>query len=379
MSDVAVTVIGGGVVGCAVADATARAGLDTVLLERESALARATTSRNSEVMHGGMYYPTGSLKARFCVRGRELTRDFAAQHDVGYRECGKLIVAVDPAEVPALEQLFARGRENGVEDLQLLDADALQRLEPDVRGVAALHSPRTAICDAEGLAQALARRAGRRGAQIMLGAPVRALAPEAGGWRVEVGAGERREGWSHRSRFVVNAGGLHADSLARSAGVDVAARGWQQVLVKGNYFAVDPRHRGRVRHLVYPLPPADVAALGVHLCLDLADGMRLGPDSEEPLPAGADPDALTWAVDPARGELFWKGASRYLPWLEPGDLTPAMSGFRPKLAARSFRDFVVDLGTDGPEGLVTLVGIDSPGLTAAMAIGEHVAQGLAAG
>jgi L-2-hydroxyglutarate oxidase LhgO len=377
MTDIAVTVIGGGVVGCAVADAAARAGLGTVLLEREPALARATTSRNSEVMHGGMYYPPDSLKARFCVQGRRLARAFAAEHGVGYRECGKLIVAVDPAEVPALRELCARGRENGVEDLQLLDTDALRRLEPDVRAVAALHSPRTAICDAEGLARALARRAGEHGAQVMLAAPVHGLTPETGGWRVEVGAAERREGWSHRSRCVVIAAGLHSDRLARAAGIDVDARGWRQVLVKGNYFGVDPRHRGRVRHLVYPLPPADVAALGVHLCLDLADGMRLGPDSEAPLPAGADPDAVSWAVDPGRGEAFWRGANRYLPWLAPEDLTPAMSGLRPKLSAGSFRDFVVDVGADGLEGLVTLAGIDSPGLTAAMAIGEHVAQTLA--
>jgi len=295
--DVDVTVVGGGVVGCAVADATARAGLSTVLLERDEALARGATSRNSEVMHGGMYYPRESLKARFCVQGRRLAKAFCAEAGIGYRECGKLIVAVNDAEQPVLAHLLAQGRENGVEDLELLDGAALQRREPAVRGVAALYSPRSAICDAEGFARGLARRAEANGARVLLAAPVTGLAPDAACWRVEVGSGGRRDGWSHRSRCVVIAAGLHADRVAHLAGVDVVAQGWRQVLVKGNYFAIDPRHRGRVGSLVYPVPPTDVAALGVHLCLDLGGGLRLGPDSEDPLPPATDPDILKKIVE----------------------------------------------------------------------------------
>lgn len=378
MTDVAVTIIGGGIVGCALADAAARAGHATVLLEKEPALARGTTSRNSEVAHGGMYYPAGSLKARFCVEGRRLLQAFSAEAGLGWRSCGKLIVAVDEAEIPGLERLHALGLANGVEDFQLIDRADVARLEPEVRACAALLSPHTAVCDAEGLARALAARAASRGAQVMTGAPVGALDRERDGWRVTVAGDGRREGWSHTSGWVINAAGLFADRVAAMAGVDIDAAGWRQVLVRGNYFAIDSRHRGRVGRLVYPVPPADDSTLGVHLCLDLGDALRLGPDYEGPLPADADPAALSYAVDPGRGEAFFAGAVRFLPWLERGDLEPAMCGVRPKLAAHAFHDFTIDYGTGDRAGMINLVGIDSPGLTSALALAAHVVrEGLA--
>ena len=376
--EVELTVVGGGIVGCAVADAAARAGRSVVLLEQEPALAHGTTSRNSEVAHGGMYYRAGSLKARFCVEGRRLLRTFSAEAGLPWRECGKLIVAVEADEVPALEDLHALGQANGVEDLRLLAGAELRRLEPEVRATAALLSPRTAVCDAEGLARAFARRAAAHGAQVMTGARVTGLEPAAGGWRVTVAGDGRREGWSHTSRTVVNAAGLCADRVAALAGIDVDRKGWRQVLVRGNYFSIDPRHRGRVGRLVYPLPPADGSTLGVHLCLDVGDGLRLGPDFEPPLAAGTDPADITWSVDPARGAAFHAGAVRFLPWLEPADLAPAMSGMRPKLAAEGFRDFVADRGEGDLAGLVNLVGIDSPGLTASPALARHVVEDLLA-
>ncbi len=349
-----------------------------MLLEQEPALARGTTSRNSEVAHGGMYYPTGSLKARFCVEGRHLLRAFSAEAGLGWRACGKLIVAVDGGEEPHLAEIHARGVANGVEDFVLLDAAATRAREPGVAAVAAAWSPHTAVCDAEGIARALARRATEHGAQVMTGARVAGLARETAGWRVTVAGDGRREGWSHTSGAVVNAAGLFADRVAALAGIDVDARGWRQVLVRGNYFSIDSRHRGRVTHLVYPLPPADGSTLGTHLCLDLGDGLRLGPDYEDPLPAGSDPAAIRWTVDPARGDEFFAGAVRFLPWLERADLEPAMCGMRPKLAAHGFRDFVADRGEGDFAGLVNLVGIDSPGLTASLALARHVVEDLLA-
>lgn len=369
MPEVLVTVIGGGVVGCAVLDAVARRGLPAVLLEAEPALARGTTARNSEVVHGGMYYPTGSLKARWCVTGRRLLKDFCATAGVGYRECGKLIVAVEPAEVGRLEELHALGEANGVEDLTLLEPAECAALAPDVTAHAALRSPRTGICDAEGVARALGRRAAEQGAAVLTSAPVTALDPAPHGWRVGTGAAGRREAGSHDSLWVVNAAGLAADRVA-----DLAGSGHpRQVLVKGNYFGVAPRHAGRVDELIYPLPPADGSSLGIHLCLDLGGQLRLGPDIES-LASGADPSALDYAVDPQRAGSFLADARRFLPWLEAEDLTPAMSGVRPKLAATGFRDFEVDVRTRAAGGLINLLGIDSPGLTSAMALAEHVAD-----
>ncbi len=369
MPDLDVTIIGGGIVGCAVAAECVGRGLTTVLLEREPALARGTTSRNSEVAHGGMYYPEGSAKARLCVRGRGLLKTFCEANGLRYRECGKLIVAVSPAELPELERLYRLGVANGVEDLELLDRAAVGRLEPEVAAVAALHSPRTAILDAEGTAKAYAARARAGGAEIMTGSEAIGLVREDIGWRVEVqpAAGSGRQGWSHTSRWMVNAAGLNSDRVAAIAGIDLDARGWRLQWVKGNYFTISPRHDGRVSRLVYPVPPADGSSLGIHLCLDLAGQMRLGPDVE-PLDSRMRED---YAVDPRRGDAFFASAATFLPFLAPEDLAPGTCGLRPRFAGAA-RDFVLQRETGDLAGLINLVGIESPGLTAAPAIAEQV-------
>lgn len=365
MIDLDVTLIGGGIVGCATAAALARPGRTVVLLERESRLAAGVTSRNSEVAHGGMYYPAGSLKARFCVRGRRLLKAHCEAADVDYRECGKLIVAVTSDEEAALATLLERGRGNDVEGLELIGREALRRLEPEVSAVAALHSPATGILDAEGATRAYARLAEERGAQVLTGATVTGLAPETGGWRVDV-ARDAGEGWSHLSRRVINCAGLHADTVAALAGVDDPAA--RQRWVKGNYFAVAPRHAGRVSRLVYPVPPDGTDTLGVHVCLDLQGQLRLGPDFE---PGARVED---YAVDPSRGDAFFTGASRFLPFLARGDLAPAFAGIRPKIETDApFADFLVRRESGDLDGLIDLIGIDSPGLTSAPALAEHVA------
>jgi L-2-hydroxyglutarate oxidase LhgO len=383
MADLDLTVIGGGIVGCAVAAEATRRGLSTALLEKEGDLARGTTSRNSQVSHGGMYYPAGSRKAHYCVRGRRLLKEFCLAHGVDYQECGKLIVAVEEAELPELERLLKLGQANGVEDLTLVDGAELVALEPDIRAVAGLLSPRTGILDAEGAAKAFAHQAGERGAQIMKAAQVTGLERRVDCWHVQVEpSGEgRADGWTHTSTWVVNAAGLRADRVAAMAGVDIEARRWSQILLKGNYFKLAARHVGRVKHLVYPVPPADGSSLGVHVCLDLDGQLRLGPDTQEaqPLPTLRDlpGDGLDYAVDPARGHQFFEAAHRFLPWLEPEDLVPDMSGYRPKLVVKGFRDFEVCLEENELQGLINLVGIDSPGLTSAAAIAEDVGRMLA--
>jgi 2-hydroxyglutarate dehydrogenase len=387
VADVAVTVIGGGVVGCAVAAAAADRGLATVVLEKAERLGAGTTSRNSEVAHGGMYYPTGSLKAQFCVRGRRRLKEFCAAAGVPYRELGKLIVAATSAEEEPLRRLWDLGRANGVEDLEMLDGPALARLEPQLRATAALWSPRTAIFGAEQTAQAYGRLAAERGAQIFTGAECVGLQRRGRAWQVAVAPPAGRAGvqpWSHASRLVVNAAGLYADRVARLAGVDVASRGWRLHWVKGNYFGIDPAHAGKVSRLIYPIPPADGATLGIHVCVDLGGRLRLGPDFQPlGLSGGIDTkgDALPadriapedYAVDPARRDDFFAGAARFLPFLSAADLTPDMAGIRPRLREDGFSDFVIarESGAER-EGLVNLIGIDSPGLTSAPAIADHV-------
>jgi len=244
--------------------------------------------------------------------------------------------------------------------------------------VAALWSPRTGIVDAEGATRAYAQKAGEAGAQIMTSAVLESLKKEKGVWRVGVRpAGDgRREGWTHSTDFVVNAAGLSADKVAALAGVDVISRGWSLVPVKGNYFRINPAHTGKIGRLVYPVPPLDHSSLGVHLCIDLAGQLRLGPDVEC-LDSGkglVSETELSYNVDPQRAKSFFEGARRFLPWLEKQDLSPDMSGYRPKLAAHEFRDFVVTREVDRLDGLINLIGIDSPGLTSAPALAECVGR-----
>jgi len=363
--DVDVTIIGGGIVGCATAAAIVRDGREVVLLEREPRLATGVTSRNSEVAHGGMYYPTGTLKARCCVRGRRLLKDFCVAAGVGYRECGKLIVAADEDEQAALAGLHARGLANEVEKLSLIGRAELKRLEPEVTAVAALWSAATAVLDAGGAANAYAHQAVAAGARVMTDAAVIGLDRDAGGWRVTVDRGAD-EGWSHHSRWVINCAGLRADEVAALAGAsDVCPR---QRWVKGNYFSVAARHAGRISRLVYPVPPDGRDTLGVHVCIDLQGQLRLGPDYETVA------RAEDYTVDPSRAAGFFAGARRFLPFLEPDDLAPAFSGLRPKIDTdEPFADFQVRREEGDLEGLVNLVGIDSPGLTAVPALAELVA------
>ncbi len=382
MLELDVTIVGGGIVGCAVAAEAARRFPGVVLLEKEPRLGAGVTSRNSEVAHGGMYYPTGSLKARACVRGRRLLKEFCGRAGVAYREIGKLIVAVTPAEEAELARLLALGVANGVEDLRLLDRSEAGALEPQVTAAAALLSPRTAVLDAEGAARAYGRLAAERGAQVLTRARVTGLRRAPGGWEVEAARGSGPaaiESWTHRSRWVVNAAGIHADDVAALAGCDVDAEGLRLRWSKGNYFAVAPVHAGRVGRLIYPGPPADGSSLGVHVCLDVAGQMRLGPDVEAMDGAAARREDYT--VDPARRAAFFASARTFLPFLGEDDLAPGLAGIRPRLAgaSRGFVDFVVRRERGERAGLINLVGIESPGLTAAPAIAEIVGQMLAEG
>jgi L-2-hydroxyglutarate oxidase LhgO len=365
-----VVVVGGGVVGLAAAAALARAGRPVVLLEREAGLARGITSRNSQVVHAGLYYAPGSEKARACVRGRELLYERCARLGVPHRAVGKLVVAAGDAELPALEALLARGRENGVPGLELLDAEAVARLEPCVRARAALLSPRTGIVDAGAFALSFAAEAEAHGAVLATGAEVVGLERRADGWAVRVRrpAGEAE---TIRSDAVVNAAGLDAERIARLAGLDVDALGWRIHPCKGDYFSLAGASGLRFGRLVYPVPAG--AGLGIHVTLDLDGRVRLGPDAEWV-------DAPRFDVDPRKATLFCEAVRRFVPGLRAEWLAPEFAGVRPKLAGpgEGFRDFVVsEESARGLAGLVNLVGIESPGLTAAPALAERVVELLA--
>jgi L-2-hydroxyglutarate oxidase LhgO len=368
--DADVAVIGGGVVGLAAAAALARSGKSVWLLERLEGYGRETTSRNSEVVHAGIYYPKDSLKAKFCVAGRRLLYERCARLGIPHRKLGKWIVACEDAELPRLEELKAKGEANGVEGLRLAEAAELARAEPHVRAVAGLESPETGIVDSHALCLSLAAEAESHEGVLVLRTELRGIERVGSGYRIET-QGEGGERSDFVVAAVVNAAGLESDRVAELAGLDVDALGYRLRPCKGDYFALAPSAPIGVSRLVYPVPSGP--GLGVHATLDLGGRIRFGPDAEFV-------DTPRYDVDPGKATEFAEAITRYLPAMRAEWLDPDYAGVRPRLAGpgEAPRDFVVQEETEaGLPGFVNLIGIESPGLTASLAIGEHTAVLLA--
>lgn len=367
MADASVAVVGAGVVGLAVAARLAPSHPELVLVERHERHGQETSSRNSEVIHAGIYYPSGSLKARLCVEGRERLYAYCARRGVAHRAIGKLIVALAAAEEPALAALAALGRANGA-PLEDLSGAAARALEPRVPACAGLLSPRTGIVSAHGLMDALLHDATAAGAVFQPRARLVALERRSGDWQLTLATPDGLE--SFTAERVVNAAGLEADTVAALAGIDLDAAGYRQHWAKGCYFAVSAGYDGWLSRLVYPVPGTH--SLGVHAVLGLDGRLRFGPDV-----AYLAARTLDYAVDESRRGDFGEAVRRLLPGLRDEALSPDIAGIRAKLQGpgQGFRDFVVsDETARGLPGLVNLLGIDSPGLTSSLALAEEVAR-----
>jgi L-2-hydroxyglutarate oxidase LhgO len=356
-------VIGAGIVGLAVARALARAGREVVILEAEDAIGTHTSSRNSEVIHAGIYYPRGSLKATSCVAGRRLLYQYCATHGVPHRRCGKLIVATSEAQRGELEAIRARALANGVTDIAALTREQALEMEPALACVAALHSPSTGIIDSHALMLAYLGDAQDAGAMLALKSPLERAAVRADGFELHI-AGAEPIG----ARLLVNCAGPRAPSVARRIEGYPASAAPRELYAKGNYFAL--AGRSPFSRLVYPVP--EPGGLGVHVTLDLAGQARFGPDVEWI-------DRIAYDVDPRRAERFYGAIRRYWPALADGALSPGYAGVRPKISGPSepAADFVVQGPREhGVAGLVHLFGIESPGLTASLALANVVARRL---
>lgn len=365
MDKVDAVVAGAGVVGLAIGRALAQAGLETIVLERADAIGTATSSRNSEVIHAGIYYPTDTLKARLCVAGRERLYAYAETHGVEHRRCGKLIVATSQAQVAQLDRIDAQARRNGVANLQRLSGAEARALEPALAAEAALLSPSTGIIDSHGYMLALLGDLERAGGALALLSPLEGIASTAEAHVLRIGGDAPQE---LAARIVVNAAGLWAPGLAAHIDGLAAQHVPQAHYAKGNYCSLTAR--APFSRLIYPVP--EEAGLGVHLTLDLAGQGRFGPDVEWIAPAT--PDAIDYRVDPARLAGFADAIRRYWPGLPDDALQPAYSGVRPKLRppGTGSDDFVVQgPETHGIAGLVNLFGIESPGLTASLALADE--------
>ena len=368
MDRVNILIIGGGVVGCAIAEALSRRWQDIFLVEQFPKFGMSTSSRNSGVIHSGIYYPTNSWKARHCVRGNHLTKEFCANHSVPHRTTGKLVVAKSEQEELQLLALLKKGQENGVEGLQILDSAKIRAKEPHVRGYSALDVPSTGICSAEELVHAFARVAEQQGANLLTHAKVESLEPLKDLVRatLRIGDEEQSEIETVEARCVINAAGLFADEVARLLG----PRPWTIYPVRGEYCEIRGPHAELVRGLVYPLPHPDGLSLGLHFTKTLWNTLLLGPtakyvDSKD----NYERDRMTIPE-------FAADVKHMVPEIEEHDLQLAYTGLRPKLvppSGKGITDFVIEPDREFPQ-VIQLVGIESPGLTAAPAIALHVSS-----
>jgi glycerol-3-phosphate dehydrogenase len=367
MEQAKILIIGGGVVGCAIAEALSRTTQDIYLVEQFPKFGMATSSRNSGVIHSGIYYPANSLKARLCVEGNRLTKQFCEKHQVPYRTTGKLVVAKDSHEMPALEALEKKGRDNGVDHLRIIDQSAIRAREPHVQGFAALEVPSTGICSAEELVRAFARIAEQRGANLVNYAKVESLEPKGDLIQVGLRIGDEKhsEPETIEARCVINAAGLYADEVAQLLG----PRPWKIYPVRGEYCEIRGRHAELINSLVYPLPHHDGLSLGLHFTKTLWGTVLVGPtaayvDGKE-----------NYERDRIAVQEFAADAKTMLPEIRESDLQLAYTGLRPKLVppdGQGIADFVIEPDPDFPQ-IIHLVGIESPGLTAATAIAAYVA------
>jgi L-2-hydroxyglutarate oxidase LhgO len=363
MEKVECVIIGAGVIGLAVARRLARSGREVIVLEAAEGIGTVTSSRNSEVIHAGIYYRAGSLMARMCVAGKQALYRYCRDQGIPHRNCGKLIVATTAGESERLQSIRAHAEANGVADLQTLTGEAARALEPALRCEAALLSPSTGIIDSHAYMLALRGNAEDAGAAFAFHTPL--LGARAREGRIEIDAGGETP-MSLECKLLVNAAGLGATSVARSIDGMPVEKIPPAYLAKGNYFSCAAR--APFSHLIYPVP--EPGGLGVHLTLDMAGQARFGPDVEWV-------DRIDYAVDPARAERFYPAIRRYWPTLPDGALMPSYSGMRPKIVppAVAVQDFLIQGPKDhGIDGLINLFGIESPGLTSSLAIADHVGE-----
>lgn len=366
MDKVDIVIIGAGVIGLSIASEVGETGRSVFLLEKNNSWGQETSSRNSEVIHAGIYYPQGSLKAKACVYGRNMLYALCEKERIPFKKTGKLIIAACEAEREALNEVYNKAKSNGV-DLRFLSKSDAHKKEPDVFCVGALFSPDTGIVDSHSLMKYFLNKAKSNGVNLVCDSEVVGI--EKQGMEYKITVNNQGETISFLSRVVINCAGNNADKVAAMCGIDIKAQGYQQYYLKGNYFRLANRNKFVTRHLVYPVPQK--RSLGVHTVLDLQGEIRLGPDEEEV-------EKIDYCVDENKKRFFFESARKYLPFITEDDLSPDMAGIRPQLRRPNrgnFKDFFISHeDTKGFSGLINLVGLESPGLTASPYIGKYVAE-----
>lgn len=367
MEKVYITIVGAGVVGLAVAVELSKSYKDIFIIEKNSSFGQETSSRNSEVIHAGIYYPGDSLKTKTCIEGKELLYKFCLKNNIQYKRIGKLIVAIDKNEVKDLESLFKHGLENGVKDLKLFSRDEIKNLEPNIKAEEAIYSPSTGIIDSHSLMKNLVSQFESHHGQIAYNTELIGIDKTKDGFIVSVE--DKREGtFQFSSCIFINCAGLNSDKVAKMIGL--VKDEYKVKYCKGDYFRTHSSKARYISRLIYPVPKEDRASLGIHASLDLMGGLRLGPDDEYV-------EKIDYNVDVTKRKTFYESVKPFLPFIEFEDLNPDTSGIRPKLQGpqEDFRDFIIkdEIDNDFP-GFINLIGIESPGLTASLSIAKIVCR-----
>jgi len=372
MEKVDIVIIGAGVVGLAIASKLARKNRALYVIERHDSFGRETSSRNSEVIHAGIYYPQGSLKARLCVEGNRLLYDICEKYNIPHKRIGKFIVATNNIEEGELQKLFEKGSNNGVKDLRLISKGELEKFEPNVKAKCALYSQNTGIIDTHSLMKYFEKAAKELNTEIVYNCEVAGLDKLPDGYAVTT-KDASGEIFKFKTKIIINSAGLNSDIIARMAGIDIEKENYRLKYCKGQYFRINSSQKcNLINRLIYPVPHEKITGLGVHATKDLQSSLRLGPDTHY-----VDRNNFNYDVNIADKEKFLEAALKFLPFLKAEDLIADTTGIRPKLQGEEedFRDFVIkEESCLGFSGFINLIGIESPGLTSCPAIAKHVEE-----
>ncbi|HLN21667.1 MAG TPA: NAD(P)/FAD-dependent oxidoreductase [Bacteroidales bacterium] len=366
--DAGITIIGAGVIGLAIAEELSAKHGNVFVVERNATFGQETSSRNSEVIHAGIYYPAGSLKSLLCVEGSRLLYDYCRKYDVPFKNTGKIIVATSPEEIIQIEAIQKTAALNGVH-LELIDRDKISSLEPDVFALKALYSPKTGIVDSHSLMKRFETNTINNGGQIVYKSEVTGITRINGGYAISIKNSDGST-FSFTTEKIINSAGLQADRVASMAGMDT--RELSIIFSKGEYFRINPPVNKRVKMLIYPVPHLKMEGIGVHVTVDMSGGVRLGPDVKY-----LDSNIYDYTMSPEKQEQFFKAAVKFLPFLKQEDLSPDMAGIRPKIQkpGEPQKDFYIrEESENGLPGFVNLIGMESPGLTSCISISKYVGR-----
>jgi L-2-hydroxyglutarate oxidase LhgO len=364
--DASVTIIGAGVIGLAIAEKLSEKYRNVYVIEKHPTFGQETSSRNSEVIHAGIYYLQGSLKAKLCVEGKTLLYDYCDKYDIPYKNCGKLIVATNEHEVSVIESIKEHARKNGV-DLVMIERDQVSEMEPEVFALKALYSPTTGIVDTHSLMKRFETNALNNGAQIVYGSEVTEIRRIEKGYEITLMDADGQN-FRFTSGILINSAGLTADRVSEMAGIN--DKNLKIYFCKGEYFRIRPPKNRLIKRLVYPVPRENMEGIGIHVTVEMEGGVKLGPDVTY-----LESNIYDYKVSPSKQEAFWESAKRFLPFIEYDDLLPEMAGIRPKTQKQGdpIRDFYIkEESARGYCGLINLIGMESPGLTSCISIANYV-------